>query len=119
VYLLAMLVPGINTGAASGPVLRAWANNAKVPAPPGIYVEASDAAGLDALTITWVEGDLTYQTQLSGASTLKRSFPLAALFPHATEVNKQLRLLVAVRNTRGESASIDVVVPSRDPQKGK
>jgi len=116
---MAMLVPGIVSGAAKGPVLRARTSTIGVPAGPGISVEASDAVGLDSLTITWLEGDLTYQTQLSGVTKLKRSFPLSVIFPQAADKKGQLRLVVAVRNTRGETASTRVVVPAHDPQKGK
>jgi hypothetical protein len=119
VYLLATLALGISTGAASGPVLRVQVTQVSVPAEPGISVEASDAAGLDSLSITWPEGDLTYQTQLSGVSNLKRSFRLSEIFPQAADMKGQIQLMIAVRNTRGETASTRVVVPSQDRNKGK
>ena len=87
-----------------------------------ISVEASDAVGLDSLSIAWPEGDLSYTTELSRSApsrAFQRTFLLRDLFPAAAEWKEPLRLTVVVRNTRGASASTTVLLRQREPHERK
>jgi hypothetical protein len=82
---------------------------------PGITIEASDTEGLNSLEITCRAVDLRYHTQLPRAAAgrqFSRSFTLSDLFPQAGEWKYPVRLEVAVRNTRGATATTEVQVPS-------
>jgi hypothetical protein len=104
---------GHAVSASDKPVVRVSVNS-----DAALSVEATDPVGLDSLAISWVEGDVTYETQLSRAEvdrSFKRTFPLREVFPSAASIKGELRITVTVRNTRGATASTTVTVRAHAP----
>lgn len=84
-----------------------------------IQVTAADTIGLDSLTIDWLEGDLSYHTELPHSTadrSFQRTYRLHDLFPTAVDAKRRLHLNIEVRNTRGATASTAVSIDTR-PQK--
>jgi hypothetical protein len=82
---------------------------------PAVAVAASDAVGLDFVEIAAAEDDSVYRSQLSGARTVERVFPLRDLFPGSRTGKNPARVTVTVRSTRGRTASASVrISPSSD-----
>ena len=109
------------------PILRAAGQpsvHATISSPAGskdfaILVTADDPIALDSLTISWLEGDLSYHTELPHSTadrSFQRTYRLHDLFPTAVDAKQPLHLTIEVRNTRGAAASTGISIDPR-PQK--
>ena len=122
VYSLSFLLLGHAALTSDRPSVHASARMGSGLEDASISVEATDAVGLDSLSIAWPEGDLSYTTELSRSApsrAFQRSFPLRDLFPAAAGWKKPLRLTVVVRNTRGATASTAVLLRQPEPHERK
>lgn len=118
VFLLSILLLGPLLRASDQPSVHASISSPSGAEDVSILVTGADPVGLDSLTISWLEGDLSYHTELPHSAAdrgYKRTFRLRELFP-AADAKQPVHLTVEIRNTRGAVGSTNVSIEPRSPK---